>query len=211
MKRVSVTAAMTAAILVGVTGCSTTSDGTPTTPSTPSSRIPSSAESSAPALPHSGAPKVNNPLPESALPENPCDAFTRDQVEAALGSDAPEGERDDDFATGPRCHWADPVSGAGISAYLNTNVEEGLSAVYRNTKPQSGYWEELPPVQGFPSVVSSQDESPESSCHVFVGLADHYTVSASVANPRKPHATNCDSAERLADMLVGNLLQRAGR
>ncbi len=104
MKRVSVTAAMTAAILVGVTGCSTTSDGTPTTPSTPSSRIPSSAESSAPALPHSGAPKVNNPLPESALPENPCDAFTRDQVEAALGSDAPEGERDDDFATGPRHH-----------------------------------------------------------------------------------------------------------
>ena len=59
--------------------------------------------------------------------------------------------------------------------------------------------------------MTSFEEASEASCHVIVGLADHYTVSASVANPRKPHATNCDSAERLADMLVGNLLQRAGR
>lgn len=211
MKRVSVTAAMTAAILVGVTGCSTTSDGTPTTPSTPSSRVPSSAESSAPALPHSGAPKVNNPLPESALPENPCDAFTRDQVEAALGSDAPEGERDDDFATGPMCDWTDSASATIITVFFSTKTGEGLSAVYANTKPQTDFWETLPPIHGFPAVMTSFEEASEASCHVFVGLADHYTVSASVANPRKPHATNCDSAERLADMLVGNLLQRAGR
>ncbi|WP_282771457.1 DUF3558 family protein, partial [Saccharomonospora viridis] len=92
---------MAGAVLVGavvllVAGCSATSDGT----ASPASQDPgvsqsvssSSSESQSPSggqLPHSGAPAVSDPLPESAIPEDPCDAFTREQVEYALGDDAP--------------------------------------------------------------------------------------------------------------------------
>ena len=63
-------------------------------------------------MPHSGAPAVSDPLPESVLPEDPCDVFTREQIEYVLGDNAPEGKRDE-LPTGPTCIWRDAESGAG--------------------------------------------------------------------------------------------------
>src|SRR5690606_19789158 len=105
---------MPGAVLVGVVvllvaGCSGASDGVaspmPQNPGVSQSVSSSSSERQSPGggrLPHSGAPAVSDPLPESAIPEDPCDVFTREQIEYALGDDAPEGERDD-FVTGPGC------------------------------------------------------------------------------------------------------------
>src|SRR5690606_15814986 len=112
-------AVLVGAVVLLVAGCSATSDGV----ASPASQDPgvsqsvssSSSESQSPGggrLPHSGAPVVSDPLPESAIPEDPCDAFTREQVEYALGDNAPEGKREE-LPTGPTCIWQDAESGAG--------------------------------------------------------------------------------------------------
>src|SRR5690606_21660742 len=131
------------AVLVGVVvllvaGCSATSDGV----ASPASQDPgvsqsvssSPSESQSPGggrLPHSGAPAVSDPLPESVLPEDPCDAFTREQVEAAVGDNAPEGKREE-LPTGPTCTWQDTESGACFGAFYSTTLRQGLSAYYKN-------------------------------------------------------------------------------
>ena len=78
-------AVLVGAVVLLVAGCSATSDGT----ASPASQDPgvsqsvssSSSESQSPGggqLPHSGAPVVSDPWPESVLPEDPCNAFTRE-------------------------------------------------------------------------------------------------------------------------------------
>ena len=214
---------MAGAVLVGavvllVAGCSATSDGT----ASPASQDPgvsqsvssSPSESQSPGggrLPHSGAPAVSDPLPESAIPEDPCDAFTREQVEYALGDDAPEGERGD-VATGPACAWQDTDSGAGFKAFFGTVGGEGLSSYYQNTQPESEEWEELPPIHGFPAV-AFQITADGMNCQVVAGLADEYTV-AVAANPSRAKIGEldpCDLAQEMAELLVENLKERAGR
>lgn len=44
-------------------------------------------------LPQSGGPAVSDPLPESVIAGDPCEALTRQQVEQALGGNAPQSER----------------------------------------------------------------------------------------------------------------------
>ena len=211
------------AVLVGVVvllvaGCSGASDGVaspmPQNPGVSQSVSSSPSESQPPGggrLPHSGAPAVSDPLPESAIPEDPCDAFTREQVEYALGDNAPEGKREE-IATGPTCTWQDSESGAGFGAFYGLNPPEGLSAYYRNTKPQVEVWHELPPIGGFPAV-AFQKYKDQVSCTAAVGLSDELTVDVPVSPSRAKYGEldPCEMAQDMAEMLVGNLKERAGR
>nr|WP_277669651.1 DUF3558 domain-containing protein [Saccharomonospora viridis] len=212
-------AVLAGAVVLLVAGCSATSDGvaspTPQDSAASQSVSSSSSESQSPGggqLPHSGAPAVSDPLPESVLAIDPCEVLTRDQVEEMLGDDAPEGQRND-LKTGPSCDWQDPKSGAGFSVYLGTETRQGLSGYYQNTKPQAGIWREVPEFHGFPAVVSSADESPYTSCHMAVGLADEYTISVGVtlSRDRMGKGDKCEPVQKLAEMLVENLKERAGR
>jgi hypothetical protein len=214
---------MTRAVLAGavvllVAGCSATSDGT----ASPASQDPgvsqsvssSSSESQSPSggqLPHSGAPAVSDPLPESAIPEDPCDVFTREQIEYALGDDAPEGERDD-FVTGPVCKWRDSVSGATVWASYSTKTREGLSSFYQNAQPRAQVWRELSPIGGFPAI-AYQAHKGGTSCSVVIGVADDFAVTAAGAPSRARYGKTdpCEMAQDMAEMLVGNLKERAGR
>lgn len=192
-----------------VAGCSATpTEGA----ASPRPTAPSGATSSqVSGLPHSGAPAVSDPLPQSVLPPDPCQVFTRQQLVEALGENAPEGERDD-IATGPWCSWQDHDTGAAVFVNFVTTTHEGLSNLYRNTKPVVKVWREIPSIGGFPAVAFQTDEG-ETTCSVNVGLADEYAVGVAAAPSRekKGQVDLCGLSERLAETLVNNLREGAGR
>ncbi|WP_143132571.1 DUF3558 domain-containing protein [Amycolatopsis rubida] len=90
-----------AATVVLVAGCSGGS-----TPSLPPvlSDIPGSSSAAGKTLPYAGAPKVENPMPDSVLSTHPCDgAFTSGQVREILGKEIP-GKHADNASLGAQCH-----------------------------------------------------------------------------------------------------------
>ncbi|WP_277670336.1 DUF3558 family protein, partial [Saccharomonospora viridis] len=99
MGRVSAVVGVGLAVLA-VAGCSEGVDGdaAPTSESSVSESVgptSTSAQGSGSGLPHSGAPAVADPLPESALPSDPCEVLTPQQVEEILGEGAAAGKRAD--------------------------------------------------------------------------------------------------------------------
>ncbi|MCP2254886.1 Protein of unknown function (DUF3558) [Prauserella aidingensis] len=199
------------AAVVLATSCSGESEGQPEP--APSSAGASATTSSADAsegasdLPHSGAPKVTNPLPESVLSGDPCDALTRDQLDEIFGEGTPTGERNDLEETGPRCDWN--YGGGGVTVGFLTVTGEGLSRTYANMEGLGETLDEPGPVQGFPSV-THQTES--ASCGASVGIADEYAISTGIslsANKEDAGTDPCEAALRVADMVVGNLKEKA--
>ncbi|WP_432849192.1 DUF3558 domain-containing protein [Amycolatopsis sp. CA-161197] len=167
----------------------------------------------APALPHSGAPKVQNPLPASVLAGDPCQqALTADQLEKILGT-APQGKRDD-ASIGPACNWTNADTAAVVGVGYTSQTHQGLSALYQNTKPQATVWKELAPIQGFPAVAHSTYESGTNTgfCQVSVGIADDLSFDASLglSTAKIGKVDPCGVAEQVADMVVTNLRQKAG-
>jgi hypothetical protein len=162
-------------------------------------------------LPHSGAPKVEHPLPESVLSGDPCQgALTPDQLQQILGT-APQGEPDSTAGLGPSCDWH---ADASVSVSYVTQDHQGLSAVYKNTKPQAAVWRVLPLIQGFPAVgyVDKAGANSGDICQVGVGVADDLSFGATLqlSLAKKGSADPCDLAARVADMVVTNLRQKAG-
>ena len=164
-------------------------------------------------LPHSGAPAVTDPLPESVLSGDPCDALTPQQIEIALGPGASEGERRDLEQVGPRCDWSNSGSGGGMSLAFVTAIREGLSVEYANVKPQKAVFRKAGPVSGFPAVAYKDNEN-DRFCTVVVGLADEYSISVTVSLSVEKDTEgidSCNPAEEIAGMVVGNLKAKAGR
>ena len=162
-------------------------------------------------MPHSGAPKVEHPLPASVLSGDPCQgALTPDQLKQILGA-VPPGEPGNLSGIGRSCKWnADALASVDYS----TQTHEGLSAVYAGTKPQSKVWRVLPPIQGFPAVGHStySSDTPNNFCQVSVGVADDLSFDASLvlSDSKVGKADPCDLTARVADMVVTNLRQKAG-
>nr|WP_084470449.1 DUF3558 domain-containing protein [Amycolatopsis benzoatilytica] len=176
------------------------------------------ATSSAPpakTLPYAGAPKVQDPLPDSVVSGHPCDgALTSAQVEKLLSKELP-GDHDDQAALGPQCHWINSDVGAGVSVLYATKVSDGLSAVYSNTKPQATVWRPLPLIMGLPAVAHSTygNGGSKSFCQISVGISDRQVVAISVnLSPAKVSSNTdpCEAAGKAADMVIGNLKQKAG-
>ncbi len=167
------------------------------------------------ALPHSGAPKVEHPLPASVLSGQPCqEALTSDQLSQIFGT-VPQGKPDTLGGIGPECKWNNLDSGAGLSVFYVTQPHDGLSGLYQNTKPQAKVWRELSPIQGFPAVANSTFSSGTQTgfCQVSVGISDELTVDASLTPSDAKRASGADPCElsaRVADMVVSNLKRKAG-
>ncbi|MET9262733.1 DUF3558 domain-containing protein [Amycolatopsis sp. NPDC004079] len=180
-------------------------------PALPASSAPSPTAAS---LPYGGAPKVDRPLPSSVLSGDPChNALTTGQLKEILGTtDPPKSENI--AATGPSCRWDHPDSGAGLNVFYDIRTHQGLSSVYQNTKPKTTTWRPLPSVQGFPAVAFSIHPGPgiDNSCDVSVGIADDYTFDTALTLGRRKEgkADPCELTARVADMVAGNLRQRAG-
>ncbi|CAM2823249.1 DUF3558 domain-containing protein [Saccharomonospora xinjiangensis] len=201
----------TCAVLT-VVGCSAkpSSEAVPT----PLSSVSSSAGSGgSPRLPHSGAPAVADPLPESVLSDHPCEVLTPEQVRQALGPGASEGERRDLEQVGPGCGWGNPENAAAFQIGFSVVSREGLSAQYANTKPQKAVFRELASVAGFPAVAFKRSED-DNFCTVAVGIADEYSITAGVSQSLEKESDGTDScvpAEKVAEVVVGNLKAKAGR
>jgi hypothetical protein len=217
VKQSAFAACVVALIIVSVTGCDT--DDPPPPPagngnSSATSAPPgTSTSASAAALPHSGAPKVSDPLPASVFTGDPCtDALTPDQVKQALGVDTPG--RPGQSVVGPKCEWNNQANSSSATVYYDTTTNEGLSSSYRGIKPQATTWRELPLIQGFPAVaaVTPAGGPPDEFCQVYVGLADSVAVYVGVllSDAKVGKADPCEGAARVADMVVGNLRQKAG-
>ncbi|GAA1250994.1 DUF3558 domain-containing protein [Prauserella halophila] len=208
MKRaVALVAAGSAVVLAA--GCSGESAGQPEpdpTSSASSSATPPSTDGSVgdSDLPHSGAPEVSNPLPESVLSGDPCEALTRSQLEWALGSAVP-GERRDIDMLGPRCSWDD--DGGGFTLTFLTATRQGLSIIYSNNQDGGRRTlTEVEPVHDLPTITLSEERI---ACSAAVGLADEYAVLVNVTLGPGKDTDACDSALRLSDMVVGNLKDKA--
>jgi Protein of unknown function (DUF3558) len=195
------------ALSVAIAGCSGGSASEPSASSQQPGSPPSS--STAAGLPHSGAPPVRDPLPESVLAGNPCDeALTVTQVKAALGKTV-VGEPGR-IATGATCVWQRVERGSSVGVGYITETHEGLSAVYANTRPQSRVWRPLPPIQGFPAVAHAGGI--KQFCAVSVGLADNLSVdiSAILGFAKEGEVDPCDVTAQIADMVVTNLRKKGG-
>jgi hypothetical protein len=164
-------------------------------------------------LPHSGAPSVMDPLPETVLSGHPCEVLTPQQVREILGPGASEGRRSDLEEVGPGCDWGNPESFGGFRIGFSVVSREGLSAQYANTKPQVEVFRESVVVEGFPAVAYKVSEE-DRVCTVAVGIADEYSVVTTVGLSIEKEDAGVDScvpAEQVAEIVVGNLKAKAGR
>ncbi|WP_409183339.1 DUF3558 domain-containing protein [Amycolatopsis sp. VS8301801F10] len=181
----------------------------------PAPSVPTTPSPAAASLPYAGAPKVDRPLPPSVLSGNPChDALTPEQIKEILGTTATPPKPENISATGPSCRWGNLESGAGLNVFYDVRTRQGLSSVYQNTKPKTTTWRPLPPIHELPAVAWSiyTGIGLDDSCDVSVGIADDYTVDAALnlGRGKAGKADPCELTAKVADMVIGNLRQRAG-
>ncbi|TVT61907.1 DUF3558 domain-containing protein [Amycolatopsis rhizosphaerae] len=180
----------------------------------PSSAAGSSASTSSAnsALPYAGAPQVADPLPVSILSGDPCvDALTADQTRTIFGQ-VESGGRSDHGALGPTCGWSNLDSGASLLVTYDL-THDGLSSVYRGSKPRATVWREVS-TQSFPAVayVTDLGGSKDAFCAISVGVADSATVDIGLTLSRAKVGKSdpCAVNAQIADLVIGNLRQKAG-
>lgn len=207
MKRAVAMVGVGLAVLAAA-GCSGESDGE----AIPIPERTSSISSNHSRLPHSGAPAVTDPLPESVVPDDPCEVLTPDQIENLLGDEASVGKRTDLAELGPGCDWSNQETLGGFLVSFDVVSRDGLSAQYANTKPQVQVFRELPSVGGFPAVAYKDSES-SYRCTVAVGLADEYSVITTVSLSIEKQAEGvdpCAPSEQVSEIVVENLKAKLG-
>lgn len=207
-----------ASLLVGgfaaaltLAGCSDEEPGVPDQSGNPPMVPPSSTASGAPVetLPHSGAPKVENPIADTSQWEgDPCNLLTAQQL-GSIGLKVPDPQREDVPSTGPGCYWefdADSASGFSVS-FASQGTGKGLSNLYKHKELGTAkVFEELPAIEGHPALIFIVDEDrrSEGECSVAVGLRDDLTVGVDLtADPSTAQGKEpCEWAEKVARLAV---------
>ncbi|KMS81362.1 DUF3558 domain-containing protein [Prauserella rugosa] len=209
MKRVLVALACGAAFVA--TGCSADGEEGEAQPA-PDTQVGSPTES-APReeLPHSGAPAVDQPLPESVLSGHPCDLLERAQVEDALGEGASQGTVADEEGLGPRCDWGSARQDAGFVVSFYTDAAQGLSSWYANTRPKMKIFEEVEPIDGLPTVAFKKSHD-DPICTLVTGISDKYAVGTTVTISTEKEDEGVDACQvgrQLATEVIGKLKAKA--
>ncbi|WP_083665936.1 DUF3558 domain-containing protein [Saccharomonospora sp. CUA-673] len=162
-------------------------------------------------LPHSGAPAVTNPLPESVLSGDPCvEAVTEEQAKELLGEGV-QHEPQQAPELGPSCRWSNLDTGAAFRLSYDVNTREGLSGGYRNVEPQMPIFNEIEPVDGFPAVEYKKSED-DLTCTTVVGLADEYGLLLTLTvgqSGREKGNDPCDGGRIVMEQIVSNLKAKA--
>ncbi len=187
-------------------GCSGTTGGHPmpvsTSSSSPSGEVP----------PYGGAPKVENPLPDSVLSGSACDALSPQQIHEDVG-DGVTG-KPEDGPLGPKCTWSDHQDGSMLTIFYTTKQREGLSIIYKQVKPQMKRFDVLPPIQGFPAVAYDLKPGPRTDgCQIAVGLSDtlEFEVGVDLGLHNSGKTDSCRIAAIVTDHAVTTLKKKAGR
>ncbi len=179
-------------------GCAEESGGAPG----PTEPMPS--EPAANALPHSGAPKVENPIDTAAFEAEPCSVATLAQLGAA-GLEFKPAEPDPEKSIGSDCLWRFSAAGYGLvgGTFIGLH-EQGLSALYAR-RSSYGLFEEIPPIGGYPALIwNTSDHRTEGFCTISIGLRDdqNYDVAASLGGDNPDETTSCDVARTVAEIAV---------
>ncbi|MBB3050640.1 hypothetical protein FHS23_001635 [Prauserella isguenensis] len=207
MKRALATLAV-GSLAVLASACSS-EDGQAEPQDSPAPSVSSSAPASSQAtsdLPHSGAPAVDNPLPESTLSGDPCNALTPEQVKTALGEEASQGERDDREELGKACRWSNISAHSSFIVGFQTETE-GLSSTYANAKPQVEAFTEVAPVEGYPAV-TYKTGAEDPMCTAVVGVANEYAVSVTGTlgtDAEREGKDPCGPVQQVAGWVVSGL------
>lgn len=187
-------------------GC--TEGGTPTPTGTTPGGQTTGAPAGNPNLPHSGAPKVSDPIADTAKWEaDPCGVVSEAQL-ASIGiklRETPEPELDK--STGISCQWkTEGGFGSSFSGSLTTFNPEGMSSIYaKNEKDGLGVFEPLHPIEGHPAVRADQhDQSDSGHCGIAVGLRDDLTYDVDVSFDRESKEAKdpCGYAVKIATLAV---------
>ncbi|MEV6642787.1 DUF3558 domain-containing protein [Amycolatopsis sp. NPDC051371] len=193
-----------AAIMAGcllISACS----GTPKAPAT-TTTAPSSTASA-----DSDVPKVQSPLPTTALDGSPCDsALTSSQVAHFLGQSTPA--KPSDTQLGPLCQWSSASgSGAGITVAYQTESDQGIRLAYQNVKPKAARWQPLEAIQGLPAVAYTNTDD-KRACVIVVGVTDElaFSTGLTLGDKAAGEGKDCfDLAPEVADTVLTNLKARA--
>ncbi|UKD54000.1 DUF3558 domain-containing protein [Amycolatopsis sp. FU40] len=172
--KTTVYAAAGALLLLTATACSS-NPGTPTPATSESSAAPSSTASN--------VPRVTSPLDATKYEQNPCALLSQAQATQLINSVR---NRQAAGAVAPICSWYD-ADGNSVGLGLLPH-QGGLASAYQHQDSQSGYFEAIPDIDGYPAVLSGTTDSRKSGgCQAIVGITDDETFTSSILlQPQSP-------------------------
>lgn len=192
-------AALSAAALTALAGCST--EGTPTPATTTNTTAAGqTTESSG----NSDVPEITGPELDVTKLGGPCELLKSDQL-AARGVTKQGAERTD--PGGPACQWRpdDRADGTSFSvSYLEKT--NGLEGFYEN-RDKNPVFEPIE-VAGYPAVNGDPTDAKSGTCSTAVGTAkgEGFMVQINVNDRKLPDYTNpCSVSSAIAETIVGNL------
>lgn len=202
MRRLLMTAAAVV-VSVGLVGCSGEAEPGVPTGEGGSGGTPTTGGEANSGLPHSGAPRVQTPIADTASWEaDPCGVVTDSQFQAE-GLEIRVSEPSED-EMGAVCDWAIEGGGSFSGSFIAGGA--GLSAVYANNeKGKFDHFEAIEPIEGQPAVMAlGVDDRDDGNCGIDVGIRDDmvYFV-AMTARPGTPLADDpCKWASKIAGLAV---------
>ncbi|MGH3515932.1 MAG: DUF3558 domain-containing protein [Haloechinothrix sp.] len=190
-------ATLVAGLVAGslVAGCSGGTAGEPVATTSPTASS---------GLPHSGAPKVENPIDTAGFEASPCTMLTDQQLaEAEIGIENVKPDPGNSF--GPTCTWYPPFEWGQFNAALLTANKDGLSTMYqKNLDGDWAFFEKLT-IAAYPAVAADDnDDRKDGYCTVNVGVRDDLTLYVHVQlDDESPfYSDPCGGAEELATMAI---------
>lgn len=202
---VSVTLAITVAV---VTGCSSGNGGADSDPTTK----PSSA---------SPVPKIAKPLDVSAYLKKPCDLVDKSHVTQVGPLGSPKADVNSEEAkkmTGPKCDWiGSGDSGGGLGVAIQTTVTtqaapglKGMNGLYQGYK--SGLTDYYRPVTipGHPeypaAFVGHNTDKTTGDCYLYFGVRDDLDISVNAGSgAHADYDKSCQAAQAAAKSALDKL------
>lgn len=174
--------------------------GTPATTSGSSPAGPgASSESTASRLPGNGAPKVPDPIRDTARwQSSPCDLLTGQQLSSR--GFAPYRTTPTAIDGGPGCTYSE-LSIIEVRTTIFTGIPGGLTRLY-DQRGDFTLFQPIDPLHGHPAVIADlDDQRKKGRCAVFTGLTDNLAYRTIVeADPKtRPGKNPCKFA---ADLTV---------
>lgn len=191
-------------VALGLVGCSGEAEPGVPTGEGGSGGTPTTGGDSNSGLPHSGAPKVETPIADTASWEaDPCGAVTDSQFQGA-GLEIRVAEPDTESELGPVCDWA--IEGGGSFSGSFIAGGGGLSAIYANNeKGKFDHFEAIEDIEDQPAVMAlGVDHRSDGECGADVGIRDDmaYTVIVT-ADPGTPLGDDpCKWASTIAGLAI---------
>jgi hypothetical protein len=177
----------TAAVLL--TGCGGSTSGQP-------SPAPSSSPGAEPML----APKVSQPLTNTApYVTDPCSALPTSEIEKVGGK--VKGTSIAESIVGKSCQWTFDGSTGNVSGGFYAGNKRGLNSLYlENQAGRLSTFQPHAPVEGYPAVVYSAGDEGTGSCALAVGVRDDltYTVNTQLRTGNPALSDPCKMAEQIA-------------